>query len=114
MQGEADPIIDLMNEFSLNSLLKRGTKAWHGGGQSGDCESTIDLVLASENLTDSMVKCAIHGTEHGSDYRAIETVFDAPWPVPKHQERLLMKNAPWKEMKGAFRVSVEEGEWTTM
>ena len=31
-QGEADPIIDLMNEFALSSLLKRGTKTWHGGG----------------------------------------------------------------------------------
>ena len=61
-----------MNEFALSSLLKRGTKTWHGGGQSGDCESTIDLVLASENLTDSMVKYAILGTEHGSDHRAIE------------------------------------------
>jgi exonuclease III len=49
----------------------------HGGGQNRDCESTIDLVLASENLTDSMVKCAILGTEHGSDHYAIETVFDA-------------------------------------
>ncbi|KAJ5819389.1 hypothetical protein N7474_004980 [Penicillium riverlandense] len=97
-QGEADPIIDLMNEFALSSLLKRGTKTWHGGGQSGDCESTIDLVLASDNLTDSMIKCAIHGTEHGSDHRAIETVFDAPWSAPKHQERLLLKNAPWKEI----------------
>ncbi|OQE33235.1 hypothetical protein PENNAL_c0902G07885, partial [Penicillium nalgiovense] len=55
------------------SLLKRGTKTWHGGGQSGDCESTIDLVLASENLTDSMTKCAILGTDHGSDHGAIET-----------------------------------------
>jgi ribonuclease HI len=97
-QGEADPIIDIMNEFSLSSLLKRGTKTWHGGGQTGDCESTIDLVLASENLTDSMVKCAIHVTEHGSDHCAIETVFDAPWPTPQHTERLLLKNAPWKEI----------------
>ena len=31
-QGEADPIIDLMNEFALSSLLKRGTKTGHGGG----------------------------------------------------------------------------------
>jgi hypothetical protein len=77
-QGEADPIIDLMNEFGLSSLLKRGTKTWHGGGYSGDCESTIDLALASENLTDSMIKCAVHGTEHGSDHGTIETVFDAP------------------------------------
>ena len=46
-----------MNVFALSSLLKRGTDTWHGGGQSGDCESTIDLVLASGNLTDSMTKC---------------------------------------------------------
>ncbi|KAJ5264436.1 hypothetical protein N7505_007229 [Penicillium chrysogenum] len=97
-QGEADPIIDLMNEFALSSLLKRGTKTWHGGGHSGDCESTIDLVLASENLTDSMIKCAILGTDHGSDHDAIETVFDVPWPIPKYQERLLLKNAPWNEI----------------
>ncbi|KAI3037946.1 hypothetical protein CBS147353_11917 [Aspergillus niger] len=97
-QGEADSIIDLMNEYALSSLLKRGTKTWHGGGYSGDCESTIDLVLASENLTDSVIKCAILGTEHGSDHCAIETVFDAPWSLPKHQGRLLLKNAPWKEI----------------
>ena len=101
-QGEADPIIDLINEFSLSSLLKRGTKTWHGGGQSGDCESTIDLVLASENLTDSMTKCAILGTDHGSDHTAIETVFDAPWPIPKYQERLLLKNAPWNEINAGI------------
>ncbi|KAJ5901448.1 hypothetical protein N7495_001976 [Penicillium taxi] len=43
-----------------------------------------------------MIKCAIHGTEHGSDHRAIKTMIDAPWSAPKHQERLLLKNAPWK------------------
>ena len=68
-QGEADPIIDLMNEFALSSLLKRDTKTWRGGGQGGDCESTIDPVLAFGNLTGSMIKCAIHGTEHGSGHQ---------------------------------------------
>ncbi len=29
-QGEADPIINLMNEFTLSSLLPRGTKTWQG------------------------------------------------------------------------------------
>ena len=76
-QGEADPIIDFMNEFALSSLLKRGTKTWYGAGQSGDCESTIDLVLASENLIDLIVKCTILRTEHGSDHYTIKTVFEA-------------------------------------
>jgi hypothetical protein len=30
-QGEADPIISLLNEFDLMSLLLRGTKTWSGG-----------------------------------------------------------------------------------
>ncbi|XP_024085711.1 uncharacterized protein LOC106673500, partial [Cimex lectularius] len=106
-QGEADPIIDLMSEFALSSLLKRGTKTWQGGGQGGDYESTIDLVLASENLTGSTVKCAVHGTEHGSDHRAIETVFDVPVPVAKQQERLLLKNAPWKEINARITTSLD-------
>jgi hypothetical protein len=87
-----------MNEYALSSLLKRGTKTWHGGGHSGDCELTINLVLASEDLTDSVIKYAILRTEHGSDYYAIKTVFNAPWSLPKHQGQLLLKNTPWKEI----------------
>jgi len=91
-QGEADRIIDLMDEFALRSLLRRGTKTWHGW----DYDTTIDLVLASTDLADTTVKCAIHSTEHGSDHRTIETVFDTLVPAPKQQDRLLLKNAPWK------------------
>jgi hypothetical protein len=76
-QGEADPIINLMTKFTLTSLLQRGTKTWHGG----DYETTIDLALASKELTDTTLKCVIHKTEHGSDHRAIETVFDISVPV---------------------------------
>lgn len=93
-QGEADPVINLMTEFALCSLLPRGTKTWHGG----DYETTIDLVLASKELADTALKCGIHKTEHGSDHRAIKTVFDTTVPVPKQQERFLFKNAPWKEI----------------
>jgi exonuclease III len=82
-QGEADLIINLMNEFTLSSLLKQGTKMWHGRGLGGDYELTIDLVLASENLIDSLAKCAVHETEHGSDHQAIKTVFNALWPTPQ-------------------------------
>lgn len=95
IQGEADSIIDLMNEFALRSLLRRGTKTWH----LGDSNTTIDLVLASAELAETTVKCAIHRTEHGSDHRAIETVFDTLVPVPNERDRLLLQNAPWKEIK---------------
>lgn len=83
-----------MNKFTLNSLLYCGTKTWHGG----DHETTIDLVLASEELENAMVKCILYGTEHGSDHRTIETVFDISVPILIPQERLLLKNTLWKEI----------------
>lgn len=94
-QGEADPIIDLMNEFSLSSLLPRGTKTWH----SGEYDTAIDLVLASERLREATVKCGIYGTEHGSDHRTIDSTFDISIPIPRFQERLLFKNAPWNDIQ---------------
>jgi hypothetical protein len=103
-QGEADPIIDLMNDFMLRSLLRRGTKTW----QSGDYETTIDLVLAFEELADANTKCAIHGTEHGSDHRTIETVFDISVPAPKQGERLLFKNTPWKEINSGISDTLRD------
>ena len=101
-QGEADQIIDVMADLALSSLLPRGTKTWQGG----QYETTIDLVLASEELAASMIKCSIHGTEHGSDHRAIETVFDVSVPIPKQQERLLLKNAPWKEINARIEKTL--------
>ena len=102
-QGEADPIIDLMNELALSSLLRRGTKTWHGGSYA----TTIDLVLATEELSASAIKCAIHGIEHGSDHCAIETIFDVSVPTPRPQERLLLKNAPWKEINARITRALD-------
>jgi endonuclease/exonuclease/phosphatase family metal-dependent hydrolase len=89
-QGEADPIIDLMSEHALRSLLPRGTKTW----QRGNHESTIDLVLASEELATLVVKCTVYTTEHGSDHRAIQTTFDVATLERVVEARLLFKNAP--------------------
>ena len=102
-QGEADLIIDLMSEFTLSSLLRRGTKTWYGG----EYATTIDLVLASGELAATAVKCAVHDTEHGSDHRTIETVFDVSVPVSKQQERLLLKNAPWKEINARITQTLD-------
>lgn len=101
-QGEADPIIDLMNEYSLLSLLPRGTKTW----QNGDRESTIDLMLASEELAATVLKCHIHNTEHGSDHRAIETEFDVAPPERHIEPRLLWKNAPWGQIRDRIEIGL--------
>jgi hypothetical protein len=101
-QGEADPIIDLMNDHALQSLLPRGTKTWQKGNQ----ESTIDLMLASEELATSTVKCVVHTTEHGSDHRAIETTFDVATPEQVVEQRLLFKNAPWTDIRARIATTL--------
>ncbi|EGU72829.1 hypothetical protein FOXB_16661 [Fusarium oxysporum f. sp. conglutinans Fo5176] len=103
-QGEAGPIIELMGEHGLHSLLPRGTKTWEGpGGKT----STIDLALASTELADEMTSCGIHPTEHGSDHRAIWTEFDTKPPERTPSDRLLFKNAPWLEIKERVRTKLE-------
>ncbi|PHH91538.1 hypothetical protein CDD83_84 [Cordyceps sp. RAO-2017] len=106
-QGEAQPIIDLMNDHGFCSLLPRGTKTWQGP----DLESTIDLVLATAELADEMVTCSIHPTEHGSDHRAIETTFDVTMPERRWKARLLFKNAPWAAIRARVSEDLERLPW---
>ncbi|OAQ57981.1 reverse transcriptase [Purpureocillium lilacinum] len=107
-QGEGEPIIDLMSEHGLCSLLPRGTKTWQGP----ESESTIDLVLAKSELADEMVACAIHPTEHGSDHRAIQTTFDVEMPERSAPERLLFKNAPWIMIAAKVEDDLRPLPWT--
>jgi hypothetical protein len=94
-QGEADPINDFMNKWSLESLLPRGTTTW----QNRMYATTIDLMLASQKLASSVLKCKIHKTEHGSDHRAVETLFDVEVPEHAAQPQLLFKNAIWTAIR---------------
>jgi hypothetical protein len=54
-----------------------------------------------------MIKCAILTTDHGSDHQAIETVFDVAVPQQQQRERLLFKNAPWKEINARIAIALE-------
>jgi hypothetical protein len=51
-QGEADPIVDFIGDYSLQSILPNSTKTWARNGQ----ESTIDLIFASDELTTTLIK----------------------------------------------------------
>ncbi|EAQ84612.1 predicted protein [Chaetomium globosum CBS 148.51] len=106
-QGEGDRIINLMDEHSLCSLLPRGTKTW----QSGDIESTIDLVPASAELADQLLRCTIHSCDHGSDHRAIETAFDTTVEDRPSETRFLFKNAPWTEIRTRVAAHLERIPW---
>ncbi|KJZ69719.1 hypothetical protein HIM_10888 [Hirsutella minnesotensis 3608] len=107
-QGEGQPIIDLMSDFGLCSLLPRGTKTWQGR----DKESTIDLVLASAELADEVTSCVIHPTEHGSDHRAIQTTFDIRVPERTFPQRLLLRNAPWTAIAARVEDELRPLPWT--
>jgi ribonuclease HI len=91
-----------MSDYALCSLLPRGTKTWQNGGH----ETTIDLILASEELASAVVKCKIHEIEHGSDHRAIETVFDIAPPDRLVEGRLLFKNAPWHDIRSRIATAL--------
>ncbi|KAM4055446.1 reverse transcriptase (RNA-dependent DNA polymerase) [Hirsutella rhossiliensis] len=105
---EGQPIIDLMDDFGLSSLLPRGTKTW----QRSDEESTIDLVLASAELADELTSCVIHPTEHGSDHRAIQTTFDIRVPERTFPQRLMLKNAPWIAIATRVEDELRPLPWT--
>jgi hypothetical protein len=53
-----------------------------------------------------MVKCILYEIEHGSDHYIIEAVFDISVPIPRPQERLLLKNTPWKEINARIANSL--------
>ncbi|KAM3550091.1 hypothetical protein ARSEF4850_008517, partial [Beauveria asiatica] len=107
-QGEADQLVELMGEYSLSSLLPRGTKTWHDWRY----ETTIDLVLASEGLAESKIRCTTDGTDHGSDHYKITTSFDISMPEIAHEPRFLFKNTPWKEVNNRIRKTLH-GKSTT-
>lgn len=98
-----------MNDHGLHSLLPRGTKTWQG--PSLGLDSTIDLVLGTEELADEVVKCAIHPTEYGSDHRPIQTVIDIDVPHQDVEPGLLFKNAPWTAIRQRISKELKSVCW---
>lgn len=68
-QGEGAKIIDFMMENNLHLLLSQGTPVYKSF--NGVNSSTINLSLASKNLTNLLTECKILLTEYGFDHRAI-------------------------------------------
>ena len=94
-QGEAEPIIEMMSEQGLLSLLKSGTVTRNQGGD----KLTINVIFATQLLTNSMIWCKIHGTNHGSNYYVIKSSFDLSLPERVQTERLLFKEALWSRVR---------------
>ena len=65
--GEAGPILEMMEDLELDTLLPRGTITW----ENATNQSTLDLMLTSYSLVESHLKCQIHQTEYRLDQRGI-------------------------------------------
>jgi hypothetical protein len=120
-QGEAEPIVLLMADWGLISLLPRGIFT----RKEGPHQLTIDLVLVSTDLSRRVTRCHIHPVEHESDHRAIRTTFQCerpPTPPPKapfsfregptNQEAKLRYNAErlvCSALVQEYHVMIQEG-----
>lgn len=72
------------------------------------------MTLASAELADETVHCAIHPTEHGSDHRAhraIQTEFNLTTPERTAEPRLLFKNAPWNAIRERTEAKLSLFPW---
>jgi hypothetical protein len=87
-----------MQENALTSLLPAGTVTWEH--YDGSTCSTIDLILASDGLSETCEYCGLHPTDHGSDHKAIRAhfVLDTTECEKKRQKRMYDK-ADWKKIR---------------
>ena len=48
----------------------------------------------------------VYRTEHGSDYRAIEIIFNIAVPERTLKQRILFKNALWNEIRNRIATAL--------
>jgi hypothetical protein len=106
-RNEGQPIIDLMQEAGLHSLLLAGVSTWEH--QTADMTSTVDVILGTDNILDSLEYCRIHDTDYGSDHRpiALRVRLRPAWEAPKRKRRLY-KNADWDRIREAVKASLKD------
>jgi hypothetical protein len=104
-QGEGEPIIQLMAELDLQSLLPRGIPTWQA--DSGEHQSTIDLMLATPELTNEVRRCTTEESEHGSDHRIIGTSFFTTIDIRSETSKRLWKKANWTQISKGLEQALE-------
>lgn len=62
-QGEADPIIDFVNRWSLESLLPRGTKTWQNATRATTIRPRVGI--AGAGIERSQMQNSRHGARVG-------------------------------------------------
>jgi hypothetical protein len=70
----------------------------HGTAKKWHCPEPF-RIFVTERLAEEYQHCRVHRTEHGSDHRAIDTLYNIEAQRREQIEpRLLFKNAPWTEI----------------
>lgn len=68
--ADADMLLEMVNQFALYLLIKKGTKTWNGN----DSSSTIDLVWDTADICRNLIAYKIaKDYNFGSDHFSIET-----------------------------------------
>ena len=111
-QGEAQQILDFMEMNDLQSMLPRGSITF----ESRAGESTIDLMLVSQRLAEEKSICALYGTEHGSDHRAIHSAFsmDTANEESVPTVRYMIKQADWTKVRGYIEQHPSRQRFSTL
>ncbi|EKG08887.1 Endonuclease/exonuclease/phosphatase, partial [Macrophomina phaseolina MS6] len=91
-----------MEDFHLQSLLPRGTVTYESAGHS----STIDLILASPQLTEEMSNCSPTSTAYGRDHLAIETYFETDMPYQELEAQYTFRSANWEAVRSEMRKTL--------
>ncbi|KAJ3453787.1 hypothetical protein MRS44_018419 [Fusarium solani] len=98
---EAGRVVDVVVAGDFN----RHDQLWGGDDvtlvRQGEADQIIDL-MHELGLTSLLPR----GTKTWN-HRAINTVFDISVPGPKQQTRLLLKNAPWREINARIASALE-------
>lgn len=91
-----------MVDNALRSLLPAGTITWEL--QSGQLQSTPDLVLAGGGLADPLETCRVYKVDHGSDHRAVQVHFRLrPNQEPVRKRRRVCDKADWTTLGQTLR-----------
>jgi hypothetical protein len=78
-------------------------------------KSTIDLTMASEKLSEDMIKCKIWDNEYGSDHRAIHTAIFMDQTLEQPQQgRYMLQKADWKAVRETIKQTLTRSPFPTV
>jgi hypothetical protein len=100
---DAKPLINLLARFNLHLCLPPGTAMCMGA--QGQRWTTLDLVFASEYLSDLFVSCTM-SPGHGSDHFLVNSQIDIDLPCLQPPPRLNWRAVDWEKYQKALNSRV--------